>query len=287
MNNFLNEFRNNGVIRLQNVIQVDKIKNLQLELWEQILLKFGIDITEPKTWRVNKKSHRLNGMSSIMDTLNSQGKFKQVQSEIIGQISEVFGAGEWEPLNKWYSLLSFPGENLKWSMPSNSWHNDLPVVASDPSPWCIFAFVFLDNVDISNGPTLTVTGTHRSAEFLAQQLGTNDKNLITGFRDVNKNIIEENETLKMLPVGSLMGELVDRDEWFESLGKQNRVEKDESFFREHESIYMKIKHKVEPITGSVGDIVLLDPRCLHSFSENVSSSPRQVLRLDFRRIKRR
>lgn len=290
MKHILKEFREKGVVHLQNVIEVEKIKNLQKDLWKQINIKFGIEENLPETWYLNQnnpagdsRALRLNGMNSIMNALNSQGKLKLVQEELVKSYNELFGRGRWEPLDKWYSLLSFPGEELNWSVPFRSWHNDIPIVVGDKNPWSIFTFIFLDDVSEENGPTVTVTGSHRSGELLAEDIGFIDVNSLKAFSDVNTGLISGSEELRLLPVGKLLNELVERDTWFQDLTIQGEHEKRSKNFLQNGQVFKNIQHKVEPIIGSPGDIVLLDPRCLHTFSANISRSPRQILRLDFKR----
>ena len=51
----------------------------------------------------------------------------------------------------------------------------------------------------------------------------------------------------------------------------------------HDTDNGDIASQVVALAADAGDVILFDPRCLHSVSSNISNNPRQVLRIDFRR----
>jgi ectoine hydroxylase-related dioxygenase (phytanoyl-CoA dioxygenase family) len=77
--------------------------------------------------------------------------------------------------------------------------------------------------------------------------------------------------------------LIQEDPWFQTLASEGPSDKRIQRFLEEGSSLHGIEQKVVPLIGTAGDIIVFDPRCLHTFSANVSNLPRQVLRLDFRR----
>ncbi len=289
--NKLKTFQTDGFVRIPSVISMDSIKEIQSLFWNEIKIKFHIDIDDPKTWKINpnnpagdSRALRLNGMNSIMKKLNDSGCLSPLESKILEEFDCIFGKNKWTPLDLWYSLLGFPGRELSWNVPHKSWHNDEPIVVGHRMPWSIFTFVFLDEVTTDQGPTVVVSGSHRRGELLAEKIGVRDSNSIKAFENVNHGLVESSEDVKLLPVGKLLNSLVAKDLWFRDLVDENFCEDRIQKFLYDGSTYKNIQHKVAKLTGSPGDIIMLDPRCLHTFSANISALPRQVLRLDFRQL---
>ncbi|WP_417526630.1 phytanoyl-CoA dioxygenase family protein [Marinomonas shanghaiensis] len=285
------DFQNKGVLKLANVIDVDMVADVQSHLWQEVSHKFGIHLDEPSTWFSNAHNpvgdagvKRLNAMGSIMRELKVSGKLDEIERAIQPVIDHVFGAHTWQPLDLWYSLLSFPGSESAWNVPHKSWHCDEPAVVGDAEPWSLFVFVFLDNVTADMGPTTVVSGSHRRAERLAKTLGTrNHEALINAFESVNSGLFENPEEVTLLPMDQVLEPLVQEDPWFQALVKEGSPDQRiQRFIAEGNSLH-GIEQKVVTLTGAAGDIIVFDPRCLHTFSANVSALPRQVLRLDFKR----
>lgn len=285
------DFQNKGVLKLSNVIDVEMLADVQTHLWQEVERNFSINIDEPSTWFTNAsnpvgdaRAKRLNGMGSIMRELKASGKLDKVESAIQSAIDKVFGAHSWQPLDLWYSLLSFPGSESVWNVPHKSWHCDEPAVVGDAKPWSLFVFVFLDNVTADMGATTAVSGSHRRAERLAKTLGTsNNEELINAFSSVNSGLYESPKDVTLLPIDQVLDPLVQEDPWFQELIQEGSPDQRVQRFIEEGSSLLDIEQKVVTLTGAAGDIIVFDPRCLHTFSANVSNLPRQVLRLDFRR----
>ncbi|WP_137168974.1 phytanoyl-CoA dioxygenase family protein [Marinomonas sp. FW-1] len=285
------DFQNKGVLKLSNVIDVKKVADVQTHLWHEVNRKFGINIDDPSTWFSNAsnpvgdaRAKRLNGMGSIMRELKDSGQLDEIESEIQSSLDQVFGTHTWRPLDLWYSLLSFPGSESVWNVPHKSWHSDEPSVVGDAKPWSLFVFVFLDDVSADMGATTVISGSHRRAERLAKTLGTsNNEELINAFSSVNSGLFERPQNVTLLPMDQVLDPLVQEDPWFQELVQEGSPDQRIQRFIEEGSSLHDIEQKVVTLTGAAGDIIVFDPRCLHTFSANVSNLPRQVLRLDFRR----
>lgn len=285
------DFRNQGVLKLSNVIDIEKVADVRTHLWQEVSHKFGIHIEDSSTWFSNAHNpvgdagaKRLNGMGSIMRDLKASGKLDEIERAIQPVIDHVFGAHTWRPLDLWYSLLSFPGSESAWNVPHKSWHCDEPAVVGDAEPWSLFVFVFLDNVTADMGPTTVVSGSHRRAERLAKTLGTqNHEALINAFESVNNGLFENPKEVTLLPMDQVLAPLIQEDPWFQELVEEGSPDQRIQRFIEEGNSLHGIEQKVVTLTGAAGDIIVFDPRCLHTFSANVSDRPRQVLRLDFRR----
>ena len=309
-------FRDAGVVRLPGVIEASTIDLLRAQLWEEIDRRFDIRFTDRNSWFANPhnpmgdaRAKRLSGMNPVMAALEDSGRLSPIETAIQREIDALFGAGRWEPLDRWYSLLTFPGTEVQWTVPHNSWHNDEPIVVGDHEPWSLFVFVFLDTVDRDTGPTIAVTGSHRRGELIARKKGVRNEREVRAFATVTSGLFPEPGELQLLPVGQLLGELVATDEWFADLvssaaddQRTKRLTQDGTTFHSNEDSAQShegpaqcnevaaqsndvttIHNSVLCLSADVGDIIIFDPRSLHSVSPNISDRPRQVLRIDFRR----
>lgn len=292
-------FRSDGVLRLPQVLAEPDISELRDHFWYEVEEQFEIRLGERDSWFANPynpvgtRARRLSGMNPVMDRLRSSGRFQPAEAAIQAQIDALFGSGKWEPLDRWYSLLSFPGTGSNWTIPQQSWHNDEPIVVGDEVPWSIFAFVFLDRVERDTGATLAITGSHRRGELIAAESGVTNGREVRAFDHVNSGLFPDPEAIRLLPVGDLLPTLKETDEWFGDLvAREFEIDGDQVDDKDHERVqrFMEQGTTNEGITSHVldlsaeaGDVILFDPRCLHSGSANVSDRPRQVLRLDFRR----
>ena len=283
-------FAERGLFSVPEVVDRATITELRSSFWQLIEEKFAIREDDPTSWFANphnpaggSRARRLSGMNSIMDDLLRNGNLDAVHAAICRSIEATFGNGSWEPLDRWYSLLSFPGTETEWDVPESGWHNDLPIVVDDPEPWSLFVFVFLDRVERETGPTVTVTGSHRRGQLIAAEKGEPLPREVGAFDYVNSGLVADPATLRLLPVGDLLPELTASDRWFEKLIDETPAADRTAFLLHAGNTHEGIESRVRPVTGGAGDITLMDPRCLHTASANVSNRPRQVLRLDFRR----
>lgn len=287
----LKTFQDTGFLKLPKVINAQKITKLREQFWHEINQNFGIFLDDQNTWFRNPSNpvggstaKRLNGMGPMMRDLKASGKFNDIEDQMQSAINQVFGANTWHPLDLWYSLLSFPGTETKWNVPHTSWHNDEPIVVGDSNPWSVFVFVFLDDVSADMGATAVVSGSHRRAERLAETIATSDKEaLVKAFDSVNSGLIDDPNNARLLSTDQVLAPLIEEDPWMKELITQGSPEQRIQKFVQEDSTYNGIEQKVVSLTGSAGDIILLNPRCLHSVSANISKLPRQIIRLDFRR----
>ena len=289
-------FRKAGVLELADALDAGVIASLKEAFWQEVKAGFGIGEYDPESWFANpynpagdSRSRRLSGMNPVMSNLRAAGALEATQDGLRAQVDNLFGAGRWQPLNTWYSLLTFPGTESTWNVPNTSWHNDLPIVVGDPDPWTFFVFVFLDRVERETGPTVAVTGSHRRGEAIAEEKGVIDPREVGAFADVNSGLVSAPESTRLLRVGELLPELTATDPWFSELASGSPSEDREALLLQRGTSSAgpsgdSIENRVVAITGSAGDVTIFDPRCLHGVSANVSERPRQVLRLDFRRI---
>jgi len=287
----LETFQNTGFLRLSNVIDAERITSLRTAFWHEVNDRFALSLDDPSSWFRNPSNpvggsgaKRLNGMGPMMRDLKASGKFDAIEEMMQSAIDPIFGGNAWRPLDLWYSLLNFPGTETEWNVPHNSWHNDEPVVVGDSNPWSLFVFVFLDDVSADMGATAIVSGSHRRAEQLAEKIASSDKEAaIKAFDSVNSGLIDNPESIRLLTTDQVLEPLTQEDPWMKALVTEGTPEQRIQKFVQEGSTFNDIEQKVVSLTGSAGDIMILNPRCLHSVSANISQRPRQVIRLDFRR----
>lgn len=287
----LKTFQDNGFLKLSNVIDAERITKLRGQFWHEVNNKFGISLSDPNTWFRNSSNpiggsgaKRLNGMGPMMRDLKASGKFDEIEEMMQSAIDPIFGDNTWRPLDLWYSLLSFPGSETKWNVPHKSWHNDEPIVVGDPNPWSLFVFLLLDDVSADMGATVVVSGSHRRAEQLAERIASSSQEAtIEAFDSVNSGLINDPKNTRLLTTDNLLEPLTQEDSWMKALVTEGTPEQRIKQFVQDGGSYHGIEQKVVSLTGSAGDIIILNPRCLHSTSANISTLPRQIIRLDFRR----
>lgn len=284
--NGLEQFRADGILKVSSAIDSLAIKEIQLNLWDEINQQSKVFLDKPSSWPSQIGEYpglRLNNMNSILKNLKSSGKLQVLESSISHLINKIFSSDKWEPMNLWYSLISFPGTEKVWNIPQRSWHSDEPIIVGELEPWNIFVFIFLDTVKIENGPTVGISGSHKRGEMLANEIGIFDENILKAFESVNYDLIKDQAKAKLLPMDQFLATLTERDPWYHELVSNGSPEERIQKFMNKGTQFQNIEQKVIALTGEPGDIILFDPRCLHSYSANISNQPRQILRLDFKR----
>ncbi len=192
-----------------------------------------------------------------------EGLAKTVGTAVDG----IFGSGIWEPVEAERGGLAAPNLPVagagSWTVPHSAWHVDEPTAAGQERSWGLLAFALLDDVERGGGATVAITGSQRRLLRLAGEIA---------------------------PVGLLTTELAmavlsDREPWFAALfAAGGDAEERRRFFMDREYVSDSIPLRVVELTGAAGDVVLMDPRCLHTVSANRSGRARLQMRLTCSRI---
>lgn len=283
-------FHDDGLLRLPAAIDVDAVRGVRSELWREVGERFGIGRDQPESWFANPgnpagdpRGRRLSGMTPIMESLQNAAVLDAFESSLRSVVGEALSPQRWVAKPSWYSLLSFPGTRTVWDVPHASWHADEPAAAGHALPWTVFAFVFLETVPARGGGTVVVTGSHRCAQRLARRIGRVDTALVEAFADDNRGLVTP-DALRLVSPLELVDLLAQQSAWFAKLVSEGApAERVERFMRKG-ALVDGVPVRVVELTGAPGDVVLLDPRCIHSASANTSGVPRELLRLDFRRV---
>jgi len=279
------QFREEGFLRVSGLLDIIDIEIIRDNLILKVNEALNINL---KHFRANdydfSHTRRLPGMNPIMRKIKEEGVLSSIEKQLKQEVDKLFGRDHWVAHDLWYSLLSVPGLSNDWNIPKKTWHADEPVIVNESLPLSIFTFVFLDNVESRSGATTVITGTHRQGERIAEVKGAPHASLLSAYDPQIKNISKNLENINILEPQDLLNTLKDESEWFRDLSKDDGPnERIAKFMKEGTSIE-GMKHRVIELTGKPGDIIFLDPRCLHSGSSISSQKPRQVIRLDFRRV---
>ncbi|WP_379553343.1 phytanoyl-CoA dioxygenase family protein [Erythrobacter sp. W53] len=137
-------------------------------------------------------------------------------------------------------LFSLPSDQ-RWSIPSDVWHTDLPKFAERTTPG-LQAFTFLDDVEPQGGGTLVVAGSHR---------------LLNKFSSLSSKEVKQH---------------LRREEFFQMLFDSDRPEVTAP--QDATGRIGDVELEVVELTGSVGDLYLMDLRVLHTPAPNSSEKAR-------------
>jgi hypothetical protein len=188
--------------------------------------------------------------------------FAPLPGLLASAVDGVFGPGMWAPIDGQHGGLAAPNVPLPgagaWTVPHAAWHVDEPTSAAHDRGWGLLAFAFLDDVEPGSGATVAIAGSHRRLQTLAATIA---------------------------PTGLLTTEdavaALRRDEpWFAELfapggdpAARRRRFLDEVYVSDG------IPLRVVELTGAAGDVVLMDPRCLHTVSANAGRRARLQMRM--------
>lgn len=200
--------------------------------------------------------------ASVLD-FGAAPRFAAFDIALQAALDSVFSEGAWSPAPAIGRLLmpAFPMPNQAWTVPSDAWHADEPTFLDRDTPMGILAFVFLDDVQPKGGATVVLSGSPRLLQKVVQQAVYED----------TPHVLQCHEALEVLrtEVPSFAALLN---------GTGSREEREQRFMDTSFSC-LGVPIRVEELTGAMGDLVLMDPRALHTISPNCSDRARLVLKL--------
>tara|TARA_Y100000780_G_C13696127_1_gene423507 strand:- start:252194 stop:253033 length:840 start_codon:yes stop_codon:yes gene_type:complete len=268
----LKKLKTFGYLRLKSFVNPEDLSQLQSNFSKDLKETLHIDLSIPVSESL-RGTWRVPGMNPIMRNLKESYALVSIEEQIKNKVNGIFDSNLWGTQELWYSLLSMPGIPIEnWHIPKGSWHADEPGFQGEDLPWSYFVFIFLDKVEHKGGGTFIISGTHHHAQRLAEESHLYDESLVLEFKDrfgQKTNLLTQRA---LFPHTELYKKLCSEEPWFKG--------EELSSFKSH----MGIEHELIELTGDPGDIVILDPRGLHSVSEIANGRPRQVLRMDLHRI---
>jgi Phytanoyl-CoA dioxygenase (PhyH) len=255
-------FTDTGLVRIASAIAPAEIATMRAGLWN-CLGQVGIDRDDPRTWREGG-GLRLQALVGALrpgpgtdDLLWSVGRdpsFAALVPAVTRVVEQTFGANVWTPIDHGLAAPNFPWAD-RWLLPHEAWHVDEPTTADNPRGWALLGFVFLDDVGPGGGATVALAGSpHR-----LRRLATDGVAVQT----------------TAAAIASLCAAQPGLAALFTPGDAAHRVQR---FMTDD-----RASLRVVELTGSAGDIVLMDPRCLHTISANCSDRPRLTMRMTFGR----
>lgn len=166
--------------------------------------------------------------------------------DVTRAIDHTFGLGAWSLAPGAQVMPNLPCAGPPWQVPHEAWHVDEPSSPGRAAPWGLLAFALLDDVSAGGGATVAVAGSHRRLARLSAAPGA---------------LITTEVALAALD-----------DPWWRALTGGARPL---DGAHDDDGVALSIRE----LTGAAGDLVLLDPRCLHTISANRGDRARLVVRL--------
>lgn len=197
--------------------------------------------TEPRLWEVGRGA-----------------AFAPLDAAVAAAVDAVFGPDVWAPVADQHGGLAAPNLPLPdapWSVPHAAWHVDEPTDPMHARGWGLLGFAFLDEVGPGGGATVAIAGSPRRLHALAAQ---RDRGLLT--------------------TDDAIADLAAAEPWFAALFAPGSAAARRHFL---DAPYRSagIPLRVVELTGQPGELVLMDPRCLHTISANASQRARLTMRL--------
>lgn len=189
--------------------------------------------------------------------------FAPLAAALARAVDEVFGAGIWAPVANQHGGLAapnFPIRRAAWNVPHAAWHVDEPTSAAQTSAWGVLGFAFLDEVAPTGGATVAVAGSQRRLRMLAAGRA-------------------QPSAACMLTTEQAIAALSEEEPWFADLFRPGEPDDRRRRFIREGHVSRGIPLRVVELTGKPGDIVLMDPRCLHTVAANVSHRARLTMRM--------
>ncbi len=258
-----------GVVRLRGVIDGAQLAAMRARVW-RVLATRGIERENRATWRADGALPLVElagalrpgpGTDELLWEIGRDEAFAALGPTVERAIAAALGAGTWVSVDAPSGGLAAPNLPLAsaqgWRVPHEAWHVDEPTVRGQAEAWGLLAFVCLEAVVAGGGATVAIAGSHRRLRALAEGLVP---------------------AHGLLTTDAALAALVQRDAWFAALMTEPSEARDAVVARERDGGL-----RVMELTGSAGDVVLMDPRCLHTVSANVSDRARLTMRMVFAR----
>jgi ectoine hydroxylase-related dioxygenase (phytanoyl-CoA dioxygenase family) len=239
------EFDRRGILRLPATIPAADVTAMRHRLWEHLLSTHAIHPERPETWTVH--------MPAQFQKLTRTGAFDAMATDQICEVVDhVLGAGRWQRPSHWgRPLVTFPGFDTAWDIPTSGWHLDSQDV---DELTMVVVFAHLAPVRPRGGGTLVVTGSHR----LTTASGPHADSAPVRSAEVKAHLRTMHPWL--------------RDLW-NADGDTDRIRRCMTSGAVVEGVHVR----VEELTGEPGDAVVMHPRLLHVLAPNRLQNPRMML----------
>jgi hypothetical protein len=246
-----------GFVRVTGVLTRDEVVAMRSSLLATLEAKGvgGERLTE-----VLGALRPARGTDGILWEVGRQPAFAPLAPALQEAVDAVFGPGVWATTPQGgLAAPNFPLPGV-WSVPHQAWHVDEPTTLGRTNSWGLLGFALLDEVEPCGGATVMIAGSHRRLLALADELAKPSKG----------GPLTTDETIAALALA---------EPWFEDLFRPGDPAERRRRFMVEGHVSAGVALRVVELTGAPGDIVLMDPRCLHTMSANVSSRARLHMRM--------
>lgn len=268
-------FEQRGFVKLPGVSPEQAQSMLDL-LWVHYAQKHGVRRDDPKG-TLTRRGCGIRLYGPVPHELAASEGFQDLLTKIHKEVDAAFGHGlkSYRTTNRtvFVNFPNYAGDS--WTVPGN-WHTDVPFDPSDPQPSVIYAFAFLDHCEPCGGGTMLLAGSSMRAQMPDMESTWGTK---ANVDETRSKALMETLSREDLWFASLFGPrpLYNSHDFRYLCNKATAAERIQRFMKEG-IVSAGIPMRVIELTGAPGDIVLWDPRCLHSQSNNVSSRPRSAIR---------
>lgn len=249
-------FEADGFVRVPGVVGPADVAAMRASLWATLAAR---GVVPERFVEVAGALRPGPGAEEALWEVGRQPAFAPLPGALARAADEVFGAGTWAPTDGQQGGLAAPNLPLPgvWSVPHLAWHMDEPVAATQERAWGLLGFVCLDDVEPGGGATVVIAGSHRRLLALARSSAGGG----------------------LLTTDDALAALAASDGWFADLLRPGDPAARRRRFMDEEHVSAGVPLRVVELTGAPGDLVLMDPRCLHTVSANASTRARLTMRL--------
>lgn len=239
-------FATRGWVRLQRAFDPQAALQLQERMWAELREDFGIDRNDRRTWWQPMQSLRRAKRDPAQNVMASE--------RLLGAIDTLLSPVRWRTPTNWgVVLVTFPGSDGEWILPSGGWHFDFELDRNANSLGGLFVFTFFSDVGPRGGGTLIVEGSHRLLRQLHATLSAEER-----------QASHQRQRQRFLHF----------DPWLETLtGKGPAPEDRNAYFMELREV-KGVPVRVVELMGEPGDAILCHPLMLHVAAPNRAAIPR-------------
>ena len=240
-------FLRTGLLTLRNAVPTHRVVAMSDAIWDFLAAKHNRLRDNPETWT------SIPGGTGLQ-TLTRAGAFDALGDYLTPHVDSLLGPHAWKEPKHWgHPLITFPSPDGVWRIPASGWHVDSHRWSSGAVPGVV-AFTFVGQVRPRGGGTLVLSGSHHLTWKLCQRSG--------GFAETSE----------------MKTALTDESPWFADLwggavSSPGRLHE----YLERGVVVDGIEIGVVELCGDHGDVVLMNPRCLHAPAPNTNAVPRLML----------
>ena len=242
-------FLTRGTVRIPAVFSKLEAARMVDSIWKLLEESSGFLRDDPSTWTEKQPT----GFQS----LTRKNVFNAIASTIVvDALDDLLGNAQWTSTKAWgVPLVTFPEIGRVWDVPQNQWHLDFLARGDTHRLPGIRVLAFIADVEPSGGGTVIVAGSHRLVGNLVET-GQAHGGHSTTVRDA----------------------LATSYPWFRALWSNtsetsNRTRR---FVETSESID-GMELRVEELTGTPGDVILMHPWTFHAPAPNCGRTPRMMV----------